>query len=51
LTAETSIEDIKEALQQSQMGKCLGYSGIAYKFRKSWKEPSKEENDDKKPDC
>ena len=50
LRAETSAEDVKEAIKQSQTGKCPGHSGITYEFWKSWKEPKKnnEGNDDKK---
>jgi len=53
LRAETSTEDVREAIKQSQTGKCPGHSGITYEFWKSWKEPKKnrngEENDDKTP--
>src|SRR5882724_7464580 len=49
--AITSADDVKEAIKQSQTGKCPGHSSITYEFWKSWKEPKKnsEENDDKKP--
>src|SRR5882724_9209854 len=51
LSTETSAEEIKGAIKQSQTGKCPGHSGITYEFWKSWKEPKKgnEENNDKKP--
>src|SRR5882724_5185178 len=51
LSTETSAEEIKEAIKQSQTGKCPGHRGITYEFWKSWKEPKKgnEENNDKKP--
>jgi len=51
LQAETSAEEVKEAIKQTQTGKCPGHSGIIYEFWESWKEPKKnsEENDDKKP--
>ena len=43
-----SAKEVKEAIEQTQMGKCLGHSGITYDFWKSWKEPKKN-NDDKEP--
>ena len=51
LRAETPAEDVKEAIEQSQTGKCPGHSGITYEFWKSWKKPKEnsEGNDDKKP--
>jgi len=41
LRAETSTEDVREAIKQSQTGKCPGHSGITYEFWKSWKEQRK----------
>jgi len=51
LSTETSAEEVKEAIKQSQTGRCPGHSGITYEFWKSWKEPkeSNKENNDKKP--
>jgi len=51
LRAETSTEVVREAIKQSQTGKCPGHTGITYEFWKYWKEPKQnsEENDDKKP--
>ena len=51
LKDETSAEEVKEAIKQTQTGKCPGHSGITNEFWKSWKEPKRnsEENDDKKP--
>jgi len=41
LKDETSAEEVKEAIKQTQTGKCPGHSGITYEFGKSWKEPRK----------
>ena len=41
LKAETSVEEVKEAIKQTQIGKCPGHSGKTYEFWKSWKEPKK----------
>src|SRR5882724_7063204 len=51
LTAKPSTEEVREAIRQTQTGKCPGHSGITYEFWKSWKEPKKnsEGNNDKKP--
>jgi len=51
LKDETSAEEVKEAIKETQMGKCPGHSSITYEFWKSWKEPQKnnKENDNKKP--
>jgi len=51
LSTKTSAEEIKEAIKQSQTGKCPGHSGITYEFWKSWKEPKNdnEKNNDRKP--
>jgi len=46
LRAETSAEEVKEVIKQTQMGNFPGHSGITYDFWKSWKEPKKN-NDDK----
>jgi len=39
LRAETSTEDVREAIKQTQTAKCPGHSGITYEFWKSWKGP------------
>jgi len=50
LRAKTSAEDVREAIKQSQTGKCRGHSRITYELWNSWKEPkNNEENNDKKP--
>jgi len=41
MKAETSAEEVKEPIKQSQTGKCPGHSGITYEFWKSWKETKK----------
>ena len=41
LTAKPSTEEVREAIKQTQTGKCPGHSGITYEFGKSWKEPRK----------
>jgi len=41
LRAETSTEEVKEAIKQTQTGKFPGHSSITYEFWKSWKEPKK----------
>ena len=41
LKAETSVEEVKQAIKQTQTGKFPGHSHITYEFWKSWKEPKK----------
>src|SRR5882724_6773852 len=48
IRTEMSAKEDKEAIEQNQMGKCPGHSGIKYEFWKSWKAPKKN-NDDKEP--
>jgi len=41
LRGGTWMEEVEEAIKQTQTGKCPGHSGITYEFWKSCKEPKK----------